>query len=1143
MEERIPKSRHIRVFVSSTFKDMVAEREVLAKRVFPLLRKMCEGRNVTFTDVDLRWGITNEEKAEGKVLPICIDEIDRCRPYFVGILGERYGWVPGEVPGGLLEIHPWLSMFKAESVTALEIRHGVLNNPAMAKRSFFYFRDPAYINEIPEARRKDFIGTNKEKLNQLKAAIRESGLSVVENYANPAEFAEHVLADLQAAIDDEFPPTSEYDPLREEIEGHELYARSRFETYIARDDYFERLDMYIQNRTKDLPLLVTGQSGSGKSALLANWIDRYRLHGGAGVHCIQHFAGATPASAGLVSMLRRFIAEINRVFDLDIDIPSDIESLRSSFVSALWQVHSRDGPRLVLVIDAVNQLDRAGGAHELTWIPPKLPATVSMIISSLPGRPLDVARGRGFPELQVEPLTCTERETLTREYLQRYRKSLPPDLAVIITSAPQTANPLYLRTLLEELRLHGGHDTLGQRIDYYLEATTPDELFTRVLARYESDYGRERPGLVSDAFSLLWAARQGLSETELLAMLGRGRDDPLPTIHWSPLFIAARHVLVDKGGLLSFSHDYFRQAVKQRYLDVSGDEVKVHQRIAGYFSTMPVSRRRVAEQPWQLAKAGDFDALVTLLVDPDFLLALDRYFADDVLRYWARIEAKIPGGMVVAYRPVSDSPADSPGELVFFVALLFQKMGYLVESLDLYKALSVVYSGDGDFTSLQRSLGNQAYILSLQGDLDGAMKLHEEEERICRELGLKEGLQASLGNQANILYLQGDLDGAMAFYKEQESICRELDFIGGVQASLGNQAIVLSSQGDLDGAMTLHEEEERICRELGFTEGIQATLGNQAQILFLRGDLDGAMKLLKEKERICRELGLKRWLQESLGNQAIILSLQGDLDGAMALLKEQESICRELGLKDGLQASFGNQANILYLQGDLDGAMVLYKEEEQICRELGLKEDLQVSFGGQANIFRTRGDLDGAMALLEEQESICRELGLKKWLQESLGNQAIILSLQDDSDGALALLKEQESICRELGLKDGLQASLGNQARILSSRGDLDGAMKLLEAQESICRELGLKEGLQASLGNQANILYLQGDLDGVMALLEEQESICREVGLKESLQVSLGNQARILSLQGDLDGAVKLYGEQVRICRELGLKDGLQAS
>jgi hypothetical protein len=45
-------------------------------------------------DVDLCWGITVELAERGEVLPICLAEIDRARPYFIGMLGERYGWTP-----------------------------------------------------------------------------------------------------------------------------------------------------------------------------------------------------------------------------------------------------------------------------------------------------------------------------------------------------------------------------------------------------------------------------------------------------------------------------------------------------------------------------------------------------------------------------------------------------------------------------------------------------------------------------------------------------------------------------------------------------------------------------------------------------------------------------------------------------------------------------------------------------------------------------------------------------------------------------------------------------------------------------------------------------------------------------------------
>lgn len=46
-------SRTIRVFISSTFNDMQAERDELIKFVFPQLRSLCDSRGVVWGEVDL----------------------------------------------------------------------------------------------------------------------------------------------------------------------------------------------------------------------------------------------------------------------------------------------------------------------------------------------------------------------------------------------------------------------------------------------------------------------------------------------------------------------------------------------------------------------------------------------------------------------------------------------------------------------------------------------------------------------------------------------------------------------------------------------------------------------------------------------------------------------------------------------------------------------------------------------------------------------------------------------------------------------------------------------------------------------------------------------------------------------------------
>ena len=160
----------------------------------------------------------------------------------------------------------------------------------------------------------------------------------------------------------------------------------------------------------------------------------------------------------------------------------------------------------------------------------------------------------------------------------------------------------------------GVHETLDECIDGYLSAATVDELYERILARYEGDYEGERPGLVRDAMTLLWAARRGLSEAELLELLGH-EGAPLPRAHWSPLHLAAEASLVNRSGLIGFFHDYLRQAVEGRYLPTEEDRRRAHVRLAGYFGRQELGARQIDELPWQLAQAEAWQPLYDLLAD------------------------------------------------------------------------------------------------------------------------------------------------------------------------------------------------------------------------------------------------------------------------------------------------------------------------------------------------------------------------------------------------------------------------------------------------------------------------------------------------------------------------------------------------
>jgi hypothetical protein len=96
----VPSSnRTFRVFVSSTFSDLGAERSALQEKVFPKLKQLCLEHGCRFQAIDLRWGVRKEAGYDQQTMKICIEEIRRCqktklKPNFIVLLGNKYGWQP-----------------------------------------------------------------------------------------------------------------------------------------------------------------------------------------------------------------------------------------------------------------------------------------------------------------------------------------------------------------------------------------------------------------------------------------------------------------------------------------------------------------------------------------------------------------------------------------------------------------------------------------------------------------------------------------------------------------------------------------------------------------------------------------------------------------------------------------------------------------------------------------------------------------------------------------------------------------------------------------------------------------------------------------------------------------------------------------
>ena len=717
-------SRSARIFLSSTFRDFGEERDLLVRRVFPALRARLKDRFVELVDVDLRWGITAEQAERGEVLPICLAEIDRARPYFVGMLGERYGWIPPSdgYALDLLERHSWLLDHRGgKSVTELEILHGVLNDPKMAGRAFFYFRSADYA----AAKGGDYVPTlEDDRLRQrdLKDRIRESGFPVVEDYPTPEAFAAKLEEDLWTILDEAFPADQIPDAFERESRRHEAYAIPRRRLYLGGEAYGQALTQFLEDGQQRL--LIEGQSGGGKSALIANWLQSY-----AGSHpdvvVFEHYTAASADAADSVSLVRRLIEHIKRATGSSEELPGDPEKLLESL--PLWFANasawgSNEGKRWVFTIDALNGLsDR----RDLRWFPEFLPERVHLVISCLPSEVMEALLTKGdWQRLVVNPLNEDECRHLLTVYLARYNKTLTEDLTQKALSHPLSSNPLFLRTLAEELRVFGVYEQLKERLDHYLESQTVDDLFERVLERIEGDCGQ---AAVQASMEAIWASRAGLAEQEIQKLCN------LAPLEWATIRAALDDVLIDSAGRITFAHDYLRIAISDRYLkgnntldnETQSDEAKalrqsLHVRIATWFeeqflsgvettkiseqdtsgsdsetaeekpkSTETVSAARAAEEiPYQWQQAQNWERLKTALTNKDIFEAVyDNRSNQELLSYWLDLEKETNADVEHYYGIAWDSWKNT-GNLIRNSNLIYQLNIFLLYAGRYCKALA-----------------------------------------------------------------------------------------------------------------------------------------------------------------------------------------------------------------------------------------------------------------------------------------------------------------------------------------------------------------------------------------------------------------------------------------------------------------------
>lgn len=531
----IKNNRIIRVFVSSTFADMNKERNYLMTKVFPRLKEIARRRYVTFVELDLRWGIRDEDVHNGKVLQSCLDAIRDSKPFFIGIVGNRYGWCPTaeELSKNpiLLERYPEVlqDIDSGFSVTEIEMQYAVLRNPEKM-HAYFYFR-----------KHKEPL---EEKIKQLRDKILKSKYPVSE-YSDEVVFGEMVEKQFCELLDELYPEDSVPTTLYEHTAQIEHMKRisDGYKDY----NYTENMLCSVAEDTTIKYWSLVGETGCGKSSLLADWV----LNNSNKYCIIPCFIGSTHLDSSIVVIKNYLRKEINTTF-------GSSDSLEGSFEDALKKI---PGDRnVIFVVDGLDNLTLPTEDVYAFLSSFSRFSQTSKVVFSLTNdsKVADQLHNLKAKYYKLKNLTEDRLFDIGTRYLKIYEKSLDEDKLQKIAEASICSNPLLFKAILNELIAAGTHETIGGLIEDYTESKTAEELFDKILVRYEKTYGLM---LVSKSLSLLTSSQFGLTEQELIDLI-----NPKP-IEWSQFYYASSPFFSVMNGSLVIENNYLADAIKKRYIN------------------------------------------------------------------------------------------------------------------------------------------------------------------------------------------------------------------------------------------------------------------------------------------------------------------------------------------------------------------------------------------------------------------------------------------------------------------------------------------------------------------------------------------------------------------------------------------------
>lgn len=585
------------VFVSSTFRDMQSERDMLHTDIIPALNSYAEQNQDYLHFIDLRWGVnTNEldsDESAHKVLNVCLDEIDKSQPYMLIFIGDRYGWIPDRKYLVDVAGRKSFELDDAErSVTALEIEYGLLTHAEQSDNCVICIRNPLDLSKMDANSREDYVcedEVHRQLLESLKSKLQSNFADKIIYYEADWDQENQKLIGLDLLRDqilqrflDMF--KTQWDRSEElsipakvnRTALHRLVLQN--ETSAGNDAFVELIANEIFIKKQQL-VYLKGTPGSGKTTLLCQAGEMLKERG-----CLvaPFFCAYDENSSSLHDLLAYMVW----VLEVELELEEHNESESSSvnflqkYLTHLAAVYEeRDKSALVFLIDDLHKLSNEG-LPLMFFLPDHPGSKVKFIMTCPDDYEQDIVSGyqARSEELFIYGLAYpVQARLMIYNLLEKNHKELDIEVVDTIVDQGDCYNPLYISLLVNRLLMMDSSDLRSANNAAELTSQMiriiedfPEKTDEAAYAYLQAVGKKIAPEIADHVYALLAIAPDGLREHDLERIF-KLNDLPWSTIDFTRLMRYLRPFVNHKdSGFISIGNDVAASSiVASRQADIN----------------------------------------------------------------------------------------------------------------------------------------------------------------------------------------------------------------------------------------------------------------------------------------------------------------------------------------------------------------------------------------------------------------------------------------------------------------------------------------------------------------------------------------------------------------------------------------------